>query len=105
MIVLISQFFKALFSQNFYQKVIHPFFENFRHSSKNYGLVMTGQAAAAPVIALLTEFLSPALGWLGMFFIIAGASIVSCTINMRYPKHPSPKVLLERLQRPPPSQL
>ena len=92
-------------SQNFYQKVIHPFFENFRHSSKNYGLVMTGQAAAAPVIALLTEFLSPALGWLGMFFIIAGASIVSCTINMRYPKHPSPKVLLERLQRPPPSQL
>ena len=77
----------------------------FRHSSKNYGLVMTGQAAAAPVIALLTEFLSPALGWLGMFFIIAGASILSCTINMRYPKHPSPKVLLERLQRPPPSQL
>jgi len=76
-----------------------------RHSSKNYGLVMTGQAAAAPVIALLTEFLSPALGWLGMFFIIAGASTISCTINMRYPKHPSPKVLLDRLQRPPPSQL
>jgi hypothetical protein len=35
----------------------------FRHSSKNYGLVMTGQAAAAPVIAIITEFLSPALGW------------------------------------------
>ena len=40
----------------------------FRHSSKNYGLVMTGQAAAAPVIALLTEFLSPALGWLGKYY-------------------------------------
>ena len=24
---------------------------------------MTGQAAAAPVIAIITEFLSPALGW------------------------------------------
>ena len=36
---------------------------SFRHTSKNYGLVMTGQAAAAPVIAIITEFLSPALGW------------------------------------------
>ena len=35
---------------------------SFRHSSKNYGLVMTGQAAAAPVIAIITEFLSPAIG-------------------------------------------
>ena len=31
---------------------------------------MTGQAAAAPVIALLTEFLSPALGWLGKYLLI-----------------------------------
>ena len=66
---------------------------------------MTGQAAAAPVIAVITEFLSPALGWFGMFIIIAGASILSCTINLRYPKNPSAKAILERLQRPPPSQL
>ncbi len=76
-----------------------------RHSSKNYGLVMTGQAAAAPVIAVITEFLSPTLGWFGMFLFIAGASLLCCAINWKYPKRPSPKVILERLQRPPPSQL
>ena len=66
---------------------------------------MTGQAAAAPVIAIITEFLSPALGFLGMFTIIAGASLLCCLINLKYPKKPSPKAVLERLQRPPPSQL
>ena len=66
---------------------------------------MTGQAAAAPVIASLTEFLSPAIGWFGMFIIIAGASAMCFTINLKYPPNPTPKVILERLQRPPPSQL
>ena len=78
---------------------------SFRHSSKNYGLVMTGQAAAAPVIAIITEFLSPAIGWFGMFIIIAGASILCCAITLKYPRHPSPKAIIERLQRPPPEQL
>jgi hypothetical protein len=45
---------------------------------------MTGQAAAAPVLALLTEFLNPLLGWLGMFLIIAGFSIVSAFMNLRF---------------------
>ena len=43
-----------------------------KHSSKNYGLVMTGSAAAAPLIAVLTQYLSPVIGFLGMFCIIAG---------------------------------
>jgi len=76
-----------------------------RHTSKNYGLVMTGQAAAAPVIAIITEFLSPALGWFGMFIIIAGASTLCCAITLKFPKNPSPKAIIERLQRPPPEQL
>lgn len=76
-----------------------------RHSSKNYGLVMTGQAAAAPVIAVITEFLSPSLGWFGMFIVIAVASMLCCAINTKYPRNPSPKLILDKLQRPPPSQL
>ncbi len=64
-----------------------------------------GQAAAAPVIALLTEFLSPVVGWLGMFVIIAGSSIMCAILNLRFPKNPTPKAIQERLQRPPPSQL
>lgn len=76
-----------------------------KYSSKNYGLVMTGQAAAAPVIAVLTEFLSPLLGWFGMFLIIAGFSLLSAALNLRFPKNPSPRAILDRLQKPPPSQL
>jgi hypothetical protein len=48
---------------------------------------MTGQAAAAPVLALLTEFLNPLLGWLGMFLIIAGFSIISAFMNLRFDIH------------------
>ena len=66
---------------------------------------MTGQAAAAPVIAVITEFLSPAIGFLGMFVFIAGASFLCCLLNLKFPQKPSPKAVLERLQRPPPSQL
>merc|ERR1712073_295691 len=50
-----------------------------KNSSKNYGLVMTGSAAAAPIIAILTQVLSPIVGFLGMFIIIsffsAGAAV------------------------------
>ena len=93
---------------NFYAKSLH--FLNilsyfYRHSSKNYGLVMTGQAAAAPVIAVITEFLSPAIGFLGMFVFIAGASFLCCLLNLKFPQKPSPKAVLERLQRAPPSHL
>ena len=43
-----------------------------RYTSKNYGLVMSGQAAAAPITAIVTQLLHPVLGWKGMFQIIAG---------------------------------
>ena len=43
-----------------------------RYASKNYGLVMSGSASAAPLTALLTQLLNPLLGWEGMFQIIAG---------------------------------
>ena len=78
----------------------------YRYSSKNYGLVMTGQAVAAPVIAILTEFLSPAFGWLGMFTIIASFSFASAVMNLCFfPKNPSPKKILNRIERPLPSEL
>ena len=82
------------------------FFSYFRYSSKNYGLVMTGQAVAAPVIAILTEFLSPAFGWFGMFTIIASFSFASAVMNLCFfPKSPSPKKILNRIERPLPSEL
>lgn len=46
-----------------------------RYTSKNYGLVMSGQASAAPITAILTQLLHPILGWKGMFQIIAGLCI------------------------------
>jgi predicted MFS family arabinose efflux permease len=67
---------------------------------------MTGQAAAAPVLALLTEFLNPRLGWFGMFAIIATFSLVSALMNLKFfPKNPTPKSILARLERPAPSDL
>ena len=82
------------------------FYINSRYSSKNYGLVMTGQAVAAPVIAILTEFLSPAVGWFGMFTIIAGFSFASAVMNLCFfPKNPSPQKILNRIDRPIPSEL
>ena len=67
---------------------------------------MTGQAVAAPVIAILTEFLSPALGWLGMFTIIASFSLASAVMNLCFfPSNPSPKKILNRIERPIPSDL
>ena len=60
-----------------------------RHSSKNYGLVMTGSAAAAPLIAVLTQYLNPVIGFLGMFIIIAVFSAVAAIITFQFPSCPS----------------
>ncbi len=58
------------------------------------------------VLALLTEFLSPTLGWFGMFLIIAGFSVTCGIMNLRFfPKSPSPRSILARLDRPGPSEL
>ena len=77
-----------------------------RYACKNYGLVMTGQAAAAPVLALVTEFLNPMLGWFGMFVLISGFSLVSAVMNLKFfPKNPTPKASLARLERPAPSEI
>merc|ERR1719189_2545909 len=66
-----------------------------KYSSKNYGLVMTGSAVAAPMLAILTEFLSPVLGWLGMFTIIAAFSFASAIMNFCFfPKNPNPKQIV-----------
>lgn len=67
---------------------------------------MTGQAAAAPMLALLTEFLNPKLGWFGMFLIISGFSLVSAVMNLKFfPKNVTPKMILARLERPAPSEI
>ena len=67
---------------------------------------MTGQAFAAPVIAILTEFLSPALGWFGMFTIIASFSFASGIMNLCFfPRTPNPQKILNRIERPIPSEL
>ena len=58
------------------------------NSSKNYGLIMTGNAAAAPILAILTQGLSPVLGFLGMFIIIACVSGVSAVLTMFFPDRP-----------------
>lgn len=72
-----------------------------KYHSKNYGLVMTGSAAAAPIIAILTQVLSPRVGFLGMFIIIAIFSAISGGITLFFPSCPSPKNILERLNRSP----
>ena len=67
---------------------------------------MTGQAVAAPVIAILTEFLSPVLGWFGMFSVIASFSLASAMLNLCFfPSNPNPKDILNRIDRPNPSEL
>jgi len=72
-----------------------------KYHSKNYGLVMTGSAAAAPIIAILTQVLSPRVGFLGMFILIAIFSAISGGITLFFPSSPSPKNILERLSRSP----
>jgi len=72
-----------------------------KNSSKNYGLVMTGSAAAAPIIAILTQVLSPIVGFLGMFIIISFFSAGAAVLTLFFPACPSPKNILERLSRPP----
>ena len=77
-----------------------------KYSSKNYGLVMTGQAFAAPVTAILTEFVNPIVGWGGMFGLIAAFSFASAIMNLAlFPKSPSPRNILIRLKKQGPSQL
>ena len=70
-----------------------------KNSSKNYGLVMTGSAAAAPIIAILTQVLSPIVGFLGMFIIISFFSAAAAILTLFFPVCPSPKNILERLSR------
>ena len=72
-----------------------------RNSSKNYGLVMTGSAVASPLIALLTQFLSPILGFQGMFIIIALFSAAAAGLTLLFPSHPSPKKIQEQLDSAP----
>jgi len=67
------------------------------HSSKNYGLVMTGSAAAAPILAVLTQGLSPQIGFLGMFVIIACFSAAAAALTLFFPACPSPRKILDRL--------
>ena len=76
----------------------------FRYSSKNYGLVMSGQAMAAPVVAILTQVLNPLIGWFGMFLIIAGFSLACAILQCQFPRCPSPRAILDRLSMTP-SQL
>lgn len=68
-----------------------------KYSSKNYGLIMTGSAAAAPIIAILTQGLSPIIGYLGMFIIISCFSAVGGILTLFFPKRPTPRKILERL--------
>merc|ERR1712098_907440 len=68
------------------------------NSSKNYGLVMTGSAAAAPILAILTQGLSPVMGFLGMFIIIAFFSASSAMLTLFFPAPSTPKKILERLE-------
>merc|ERR1719204_1762391 len=68
------------------------------NSSKNYGLVMTGSAAAAPILAILTQGLSPLMGFLGMFILIACFSAVAAILTLSFPVCPSPRKILEKLE-------
>lgn len=73
-----------------------------RYSSRNYGLVMSGQAAAAPITAVMTQVLSPIIGYPGMFALISGFSMVCTIMTWRlFPKSPSPSSIRDRIQQPP----
>ena len=58
---------------------------------------MSGQAAAAPITALLTQLLSPMIGWFGMFCIIAGFSLACTVITFRFPRYPNPRAIALRI--------
>ncbi|XP_023322792.1 uncharacterized protein LOC111697129 [Eurytemora carolleeae] len=68
-----------------------------KYSSKNYGLIMTGSAAAAPIIAILTQGLSPVVGYLGMFIIISCFSAASALLTFFFPPNPEPAKILDKL--------
>lgn len=77
-----------------------------RYASKNYGLVIMGQAVAAPITAILTQFLSPLVGWFGMFCVIGTCSFSAAVLNLIFfPKNPESRKILERMERPAPSQI
>ena len=66
---------------------------------------MTRQALAAPIIAIWTEFLSPAVGRFGMLTIIAAFPFVSVIMNVCFfTEHPSPEKILNRIAHPIPSK-
>lgn len=65
---------------------------------------MTGQAAASPLTALLTQWLSPIVGFAGMFVIIACFSFLCTVLTVSFPRFPSARSIKDRLVAPP-SQL
>ncbi|XP_064615450.1 oxalate:formate antiporter-like isoform X2 [Liolophura sinensis] len=51
---------------------------------KNYGLVFTSQVIASPIGAVLSSQLKDVLGWSGMFFFLAGLSVLSLIITFTF---------------------
>ncbi|CAB4058694.1 unnamed protein product [Lepeophtheirus salmonis] len=53
--------------------------------SKNYGLVMSGMALGALVLAAVTQVLQPFIGFLGMFLLMSAVCTLSCIIKQLFP--------------------
>uniref|UniRef100_A0A0K2SYD6 Oxalate:formate antiporterlike [Strongylocentrotus purpuratus] n=1 Tax=Lepeophtheirus salmonis TaxID=72036 RepID=A0A0K2SYD6_LEPSM len=69
--------------------------------SKNYGLVMSGMALGALVLAAVTQVLQPFIGFLGMFLLMSAVCTLSCIINSFFPSKPSPQIVLSKIQKIP----
>ena len=79
--------------------VFYPQCYGTRHSTQNYGLMMTGSAAGGPLTALLTQHLSPLLGHEGMFLLLAAVSTLTTTITLAlFPAHISADKILKRIE-------
>jgi len=53
-----------------------------KYAGINYGLVFSNTLISAPVAAILTQQLSPILGWNGMFGLLAGFSFLSLVLTL-----------------------
>ncbi|KAK7090715.1 L-lactate transporter-like isoform X2 [Littorina saxatilis] len=56
------------------------------HYAKNYGLLFTSQVITSPISAVLTSSLKSAIGWYGMFYMVAAFSFISFILTISFKK-------------------
>ena len=71
------------------------------NQTKNYGLIITGQAIGGLIMGPIASTLFPQLSYRISFSIVAGILAVSAIFAFFFPSSSSPRIILERLGQSP----